>query len=649
MECPGARPVVDPGALSEVTPGPELGRMSHVDEVVEGDWNMAGDLVWEVDTNRVCSNVSEVGSSSGEPPQQHISQDQLGSECSRDGHLGVSCQSKLLRLHEVIKKSGKPNIKGCRIPLKSRWNTEYLEKELEGYGDKEVAQFCRYGWPISISNVPFKNRPPPRNWRGATDYSEQMNQYVEREIAAGTLLGPFDSNPFASQAIISPLSTTEKRGTDERRVIMDLSFPPGDSVNDKIPKDEYLGEEMVLKYPGVDALVALIKQRGLGCALMKVDLRRAYKQIFTDPADWNLLGMRWNGKLLFDRTMPMGLRSAAMCCQRITNAFKYMVECRGFQLVSYLDDMVSAEVWAEADRCLSTIRRVVKDSGAEEASSKTVHPTCVMLFLGILFDTVNLTLEISQDRLVEIQELLEQWLQKTHVSRREVEVMVGKLGFIASCVRPGRLFVSRLLEFMRGMPSVGKFLVTDQFRKDLLWWKCFMPLYNGVSMMALESWSLPDEVFATDACLTGCGGWFCEKQEYFHSEFPEFIVNANLSINALELLTVMVAAKVWGRHWRGKRIVVHCDNEVSVIVLNTGRARNAFLQSCLREIEFFAARFEFEIRANHIPGIENRIPDALSRWYSGEGYRNQFRAEVQGLSVSEVFVYDGLFGFVNDW
>ena len=559
-------------------------------------------------------------------------------------------QSKLLKLHEAVKKSGKSNIAGVRIPLESRWNSDYLARELVDYQDKEVAELCRFGWPISIvANATFKERAFPRNWRSALEYAEQLDRYVEEELQAGTLLGPFEANPFSAQAVVSPLSTAEKRDSNERRVIMDLSFPHGDSVNDKIPRDQYLGQEMILKYPGVDALVELVKKKGPGCALVKVDLRRAYKQIFTDPSDWNFLGLRWQGKLLFDRTMPMGLRSAAMCCQRITNAFKFMVEKQGFDLVSYLDDMVSAETWALADKCLSTIQKVVRDSGAEEAEAKTVHPTCVMLFLGILFNTISLTLEISQDRLVEIQGLLEKWLKKSHVTRKEVEVMVGKLAFVASVVRPGRLFVSRLLEFMRGMPQVGKFVVTDEFRKDLLWWQKFLPHYNGVSMMALESWSRPDEIFATDACLIGCGGWYCEKQEYFHAEFPAFIANMELSINALELLTIVVAAKVWGRYWRGRRIVVHCDNEVSVTVMNTGRAHNTFLQSCLRELEFAAAKGEFEIRGNHIPGIENRIPDALSRWQDGAYYREQFRAQVRGLDVREMFVYEGLFEFVHDW
>ena len=150
--------------------------------------------------------------------------------------------------------------------------------------------------------------------------------------------------------------------------------------------------------------------------------------------------------MYFDTTLPMGLRSAAMCCQRITNAMKYMVENRGFDLVAYLDDMVSAEVWQWAENCFNTIRGVIAESGAEEAESKAVPPACCMLFLGILFDTLTLTLQIDQSRLNEIMELLAVWLGMTHMTRRDVEKIAGKLGFVASCVRPGRLFVSRILQ-----------------------------------------------------------------------------------------------------------------------------------------------------------------------------------------------------------
>ncbi len=51
---------------------------------------------------------------------------------------------------------------------------------------------------------------------------------------------------------------------------MDLSFPAGKSVNDMINPSKYLGKASQLKYPSVDDLVELVKNKGKGCALMSV-------------------------------------------------------------------------------------------------------------------------------------------------------------------------------------------------------------------------------------------------------------------------------------------------------------------------------------------------------------------------------------------
>lgn len=519
-----------------------------------------------------------------------------------------------------------------------------------------MPDLIEFGWSINMEgDKPLKVRGIPPNWKGATEHPQFMDDYFERELSLGTLLGPFSSNPFRSPAFYQPLNTAEKDGplledgSKDKRIILDCSFPPGNSINDRIPKESYLGEECILTYPGVDNLVEIIKEKGRGCALMKVDLRRAYKQIFVDPRDWNLLGCVWKGQHMFDMTMPMGLRSAAMCCQRITRAFRYVVKQEGFDLVPYLDDMGAAETWDRADQCYDMIRGTVKGCGALEKTSKNIPPCCEMIFLGILVNTLSLTLEVPEERLCEIMGLLEVWWNRTHFTRKTVETMVGKLNFVATCVRPGRLFIARILEFMRSLPPTGQYPVTGDLRKDLLWWRKFLPKYNGVSMMALEEWSAPDQVFASDACLTGYGCWYAEDSQFIHGTFPADILDQQLSINALEMLAIMIGCKVWGKLWKGKRIVVHCDNETSVWCLNRGRAWDPFLLSCLREVEMLAALHEFEIRGNWIPGVENRIPDALSRWDTGPEYKEEFSRLVEGREVSERFVYGGLFEFSHDW
>ena len=108
-----------------------------------------------------------------------------------------------------------------------------------------------------------------RNHTGATDYPEEMKQYLQKECKKQAVVRPFNKNPFNSVLRISLLNLVPKKETDERRVILDLSFPKGNSINDFISKEEYLGEKMLTVYPNVDDLVQLIKLKRRGCFLFK--------------------------------------------------------------------------------------------------------------------------------------------------------------------------------------------------------------------------------------------------------------------------------------------------------------------------------------------------------------------------------------------
>ena len=82
-----------------------------------------------------------------------------------------------------------------------------------------------------------------------------------------------------------------------------------------------------------------------------------------------------------------------MCCQRLTNAMGYIMRSRGFDLVAYLDDMVTATYWNQAGTCLSTLQEIIASMGAVEAESNAISPCLRMNFLGICFDTEHLTME----------------------------------------------------------------------------------------------------------------------------------------------------------------------------------------------------------------------------------------------------------------
>ncbi len=94
--------------------------------------------------------------------------------------------------------------------------------------------------------------------------------------------------------------------------------------------------------------------------------------------------------------------------------------------------------------------------------------------------------------------------------------------------------------------------------------------------------------------------------------------------------------------------MVRCHNLVSVTVMNSGRARTS---SCSLACESCAvsATHEFEIRGVHIPGVVNRIPDALSRWELGDEFQRQFLQLAGSEPMKDTFVYTGLFEFSHKW
>lgn len=555
-------------------------------------------------------------------------------------------QANVLKMHKAIRKSGKPNFMGCKLPVHSNINVAFLQSEAADYEDSAVLNFLRYGFPANYAGSSFTNAKTT-NHKGATDFPQTIGEYLHKEKLNGAIIGPFSSNPFSCFFSSSPLNTVPKRDSEERRVILDLSFPPVGSVNSGIPRDSYLGDTVKLTLPTVNTIVAMIKVKGRGCALFKRDLRRAYRQIPVDVGDIHMLGYTWKDHLYFDMVLPMGLRSSALCCQRTTNLVAHICQKRSISVINYLDDFIGVEFWARASEAYMGLGTILKDSGLEESAPKAISPTFTMPCLGVQFDTMALTLTITPDRLQEILELLDTWENKTRANKQEVQSLLGKLMFVASCVRPGRVFVSRLLNFLRCMPNDKFMTLSYETLADIRWWKVFMPLYNGVSMMPWQEWSEPDEVVSSDACPSGCGAWV--DDEFFSRPFPSHILALNLHINALELLTVVVSIKVWGKRWMGKRIVIYCDNMTSVTVVNSGASRDPFLQQCLREICFWAARYEFELKATHLPGMENRTADILSRAHLGDLHACRLTQLCEGWQARNLPVSDELFNFSHRW
>jgi hypothetical protein len=558
---------------------------------------------------------------------------------------------KWIYLSNKVTESGVYNFAGCQFALPTNLNIFNWRFELSNYFDYEVCDLLEFGFPISC-NFDNLNVICEENHKGATMFPDQMAKYLCDEMEAGSVVGPFSVSPFVGGHNVSPLNSVPKEVPEDRRVILDLSFPCGASVNASINKDLYLGDKINLSYPSVDDLVELIKVQGRGSLLFKRDLKRAYRQIFVDPIDIPKLGYRWNGELYFDAGLPMGLRSSAYICQRVTNSVSFIMLQRGYKILNYLDDFGGVETPAKASLAFSTLKEVLDELGLKESTSKACAPTTRMTFLGILFDTLKCTLEVEPKKLVIIKELLDIWLRKSFCTKKELQSLLGRLQFVSKCVRSSRIFLSRMLNFLRSLnDQVKVFSIPEDTKKDIKWWKEFIDRFNGTVMMPFQDWSSPDKVFAVDACLTSCGGINWDFRQVFSCEFPDFILSENHPICELELLTIIVAIKLWISNIKSKKIIIYSDSMVSVNLINSGKTRTHFMQSCLRELCFLLCTNECELKAVHIAGISNRIPDYLSRWNLDNKFQLGFWKEIKSyygdFNISQVEVPFQFFKFSN--
>ena len=216
---------------------------------------------------------------------------------------------------------------------------------------------------MSRGILPLTNGSAKVNHKGATDFPDAINHYLATEHSNNTLLGPFFSNPFPDRTACSPQNSVPKHDLDERRVILDISFPPSHSVNDGIDKDQYLGVHIDLTYHTIDSFTTMVKAVGPGALMYKRDLRRVYHQIWTDLFDVPYQGFFRQGAFYFDTVLVMGCTSRAYICQQVTSALAHIHNSWGALCTKYLDDFIGVTPPDRADKDFHKLGWLFQDIG----------------------------------------------------------------------------------------------------------------------------------------------------------------------------------------------------------------------------------------------------------------------------------------------
>ena len=214
----------------------------------------------------------------------------------------------LLQIHDIVKKSGKPNFLKACIPIQS----QLKEEALGNYWDRQLLELIKFGFPLDFNHVCDLGQYTG-NHSSAIDCPKDIKAYIQGELYYGALLGAFKDNPIKG-GHCSPFMTHSKPNSDRRRVIVDLSWSQGASVNAGNDRFSYLDSAFALTFPTVDDITAELRCLGRGALLYKVDVSRAFRHVKVDPGDYDLLGLYWDAHYV-DSCVLFGARQGSQSFQ----------------------------------------------------------------------------------------------------------------------------------------------------------------------------------------------------------------------------------------------------------------------------------------------------------------------------------------------
>ena len=405
------------------------------------------------------------------------------------------------------------------------------------------------------------------------------------------------------------------------------------SVNDVIH-----AEMKEVTYITIKEIVQLADATGKGGYLWTADAKDAYVRVPVHPTEWELLGIKFNGRIFVMTCLPFGLASSCRIYERFADGVEWvlvnsnredffaMVNGTKIQLARhYLDDFIGGHASLEvAYRQFNGLVNSFSDLQIPTQADKCEEPARRQKVLGTIFDTVKRQIALPADKAAAYTTAIRKVLRQPRVTKRELHSLAGKLRFAARHIWCGAAFCRRLeWTYSRLKRDSHRTRLNRAVRADLDWWITTLKhIEEGIPF----DWILRPRdsctwTIWTDACRTeegaGFGGLSSDGRWFQFKVDKSRFKGAVPDINWCELAAVVVALRLWAPAHPLESVHLRCDNAPAVgqmLKQSTVNSRPDIF-ALIRSALDYSLRHKYHYWIEHIKGEDNDPADALSRFY----------------------------------
>ena len=357
-----------------------------------------------------------------------------------------------------------------------------------------------------------------------------------------------------------------------------------------------------------------------------------FRHVPVAPDQWWLMVMKAEHPVthevfyFVDKCLPFGSSISCAIFQAVSDAIAWIVQWKTKNdNVNYLDDYLFAALLKSlCDKQIQVFLDVCEQISFPVALEKTFWSSTLLTFLGMLLDTKRQMVCIPMDKLLKAANWVEFFLNKKNKKATvlEFQKLCGILNFLCKSIVPGHDFLRRL--YVKVMGANGKSLkphhhlkISEENRLDLMVWKeflasphCFYRLFMEV--VALQADKI--DMFSDDSGNYKLGfGAYCGPEWTYGQWDVEFCQLHKPSIEFLGLFAVAVGVVNWITLFQNRRIILFCDNESVVHMINNSSSNRHNCMMLIRIIVAEGINRNVRIFAKHVGTKLNGKADALSR------------------------------------
>jgi hypothetical protein len=486
-------------------------------------------------------------------------------------------------------------------------------------------------WPwahTQIESYPvtwdFSDRPP-KTEREAGFLRAQR----DAEVAAGRYSEGFGTELLPGM-YSTPIHAVPKPRSEKLRLVNDHSAGQY-SLNSMILREDVVGARMDTVS---NLIVALLRYRKVHPStpliIFKSDVSAAYRQLPLHPL-WQIKQVvTIDGIRHVDRNTEFGGRGS---CRDYT-AFMGLVLWIAIFIKSlsdvfgYIDDNFSFEeegkvTWYAPYQCYYPSKQAKllclwDEIGLPHERSKQEYAP-VLRVVGFMVDPALMRVSMdSRDKTLLIQhvnDFIATAPGGTRRTLRDFQQLAGWINWSFNVFPLLKPALSNVYAKISGKSkSQAKIFVSNAVVRDLRWFLAHVEQSDGIYVFGDVEWGVhqADITAFSDACMSGLGFYFVHSREGFQSPVPGsppantiFFFEALAVVSVVEAVTRLPSIPA--------RLLVYSDNSNTVDIFHSLRSLPPY-NDLLKFTVSLLIKFNISLRVVHVPGLDNSIADALSRF-----------------------------------